>query len=71
MANLSDISSIDGTHKLIYEGYPIIIVGMIDQNKSFHPLGFVFSTAEDELGVEFSYKTIKEYVAKKGTKRII
>ena len=71
MANLSLISSIDGTHKLIYEGYPIIIVGIIDQNKSFHPLGFVFSTAEDQLGVEFSFITIKEYVKVKGTKLFI
>jgi hypothetical protein len=29
----------DATYKLIWQGYPVLIVGSTDQAKRFHPLG--------------------------------
>jgi hypothetical protein len=71
LAPLSSITSVDGTHKLIYEGYPIIVVGNIDQSKTFHPNGFVFTTSEDELAIAFTYNTIKKYLKDKKGKKIL
>ncbi len=62
MIPLSEKASTDGTHKLIYEGYPIIISGIIDQSKAFHPSCFCFSTSEDEGGYSFVFDTVKKYL---------
>ena len=59
---MSEIASTDGTHKLIYEGYPIIISGIIDQSKAFHPTCFCFSTSESECGYAFVFETVKNYL---------
>jgi hypothetical protein len=59
---LSTISSIDGTHKLIYEGYPIIVTGIIDQSKAFHPTMFCFSTSEDCRGFGFAFIACRDYL---------
>ena len=58
---LSYVVTIDTTHKLIWQGYPVLIIGVIDNNKSFHPIGLMVSNNEQNEDFEFVFSSIKSY----------
>lgn len=35
----------DATYKLLFEGFPVLVVGTTDKNRHFHPLGVALSSA--------------------------
>lgn len=39
---------IDGTYKLIKNGFPVIVLGVSDIQGVFHPIAFCISSNEDE-----------------------
>jgi hypothetical protein len=49
----------DLTYKLIWQGYPCLIVGTTDMDKQFHPYGFAVCSNEKQKDFEFVFKTIK------------
>ena len=53
MAPLSDITSADGTHKLVWEGFPIFLVGIIDKSDCFLKLFFNIDYKNFILGTYF------------------
>lgn len=52
----------DGTYKLIWQGYPILVVGTTDMNRQFHYFGVCVSTHEREGDFQFIFKSLKEEV---------
>lgn len=49
----------DATYKLIYEGYPVLLVGITDMNRSFHPCGIAITCSEKSEDYAFLFKSWK------------
>lgn len=49
----------DATYKLIWQGYPVLVVGTTDSNRRFHPIGTCVSTNERSEDFEFMFRTMK------------
>lgn len=49
----------DATYKLIWQGYPLLLVGTTDSNRRFHPIGTCVSTNERSADFEFMFRTMK------------
>ena len=44
---LAKILATDGTYKLNYEGFPILMVGTVDLDRQYHPYGIMITKTED------------------------
>lgn len=51
--------SSDGTYKINWQKFPLIVVGMIDRMKHLHVTGVVVSSNERESEYEFAFRTIR------------
>ncbi|CAF4632468.1 unnamed protein product [Rotaria sp. Silwood2] len=49
----------DATYKLVWQGFPILIVGTTDLNKSFHPFGLAICSNEKTNDFAFIFKSIQ------------
>lgn len=58
---LSNIVTTDATYKLVWQGFPCIVVGVVDNNKSFHPVGFSCCDSEDAFDYEFVFNSLKKH----------
>jgi len=61
LLKLSSVIMTDATYKLIWQGYPCIVVGVVDNNKNFHPIGFIVCDSEDSDDFEFVFSSIKTF----------
>lgn len=52
----------DATYKLIWQGFPVIIIGTTDANRKFHPFGVMVSTNERSEDFEFIFQSLKDGV---------
>lgn len=52
----------DATYKLVWQGFPILIVGTTDSNRKFHPFGASVSTNERAENFSFMYRCVKDKV---------
>ena len=43
----------DGTYKLIYQGFPILMIGTTDFNREYHPYGIMVTKHENEEDYEY------------------
>ena len=50
----------DATYKLIWQGFPILIVGTTDYNKAFHHFGLAVCRTEDSTAFEFIFNSVKK-----------
>ncbi|CAF4227099.1 unnamed protein product [Rotaria sordida] len=49
----------DATYKLIWQGFPVLIVGTTDFNKAFHPFGLAVCSNEKTKDFEFIFNSIQ------------
>ena len=49
----------DATYKLVFEGFPVMTVGTVDKNKSFHPFGLAVCSDEQQDDFRFLFNSIK------------
>lgn len=49
----------DATYKLVWQGFPVLIVGTTDLNKCFHPFGLAICTNEKTKDFEFIFSGIQ------------
>jgi hypothetical protein len=54
----------DATYKLIWQGYPVLVVGTTDLNKSFHPFGLAVCKDEQTKDFEFLFSSLQKGVEK-------
>lgn len=54
----------DATYKLVWQGFPIIVIGTSDSNRKFHPFGVMVSTNERSEDFEFIFQSLKNGVYK-------
>ena len=50
----------DATYKLIWQGYPVLIVGTTDRVKAFHPFGLAICMNETEEDFRFIFSSVKK-----------
>ena len=53
------ILATDGTYKLVYEGFPILMVGTVDLNREYHPYGILITKTEDHEDYKFMCSRLK------------
>jgi hypothetical protein len=49
----------DATYKLIWQGFPVLVVGTSDRAKKFHAIGIAVTSAETEQDFVFLFEAIK------------
>ena len=59
MHKASKVLATDGTYKLIYEGFPILMVGTVDMNREYHPYGIMITKTEDWEDYKFMCERLK------------
>lgn len=52
----------DATYKIVWQGFPILLVGTTDKHRSFHPYGVAVCTSEQQKDFEFIFKSLKQGV---------
>ena len=50
--------SIDPTYKLIWQGYPVFMVGTTDMDKQYHPFGLAVCINEEQADFEFVFEAV-------------
>ncbi|GBN13390.1 hypothetical protein AVEN_13845-1 [Araneus ventricosus] len=50
----------DATYKLIWQGYPVLIVGSSDMNRTFHPFAIAVCSNETESDFAFIFNCVKD-----------
>lgn len=58
----SDVFHADATYKLIWQGFPVLIVGTTNKDRKFYPLCLGVSTNEQEEDFEMIFSGLKEKV---------
>lgn len=58
----ADVWHTDGTYKLIWQNFPVLLVGMTDANRKFHLFGVCVSTHERTADFEFMFRAVKAAV---------
>ncbi|CAF1046222.1 unnamed protein product [Didymodactylos carnosus] len=59
-ATISHVIHANATYKLIWEGFPCLIIGTTDMIKQFHPYGFAVCSNEAEKDFEFIFMSIRD-----------
>lgn len=54
--------AIDATYKLNWHGYPLIVLGMIDRKKKFHPLLYACTSGETTNDYSFVFETLRNSI---------
>ena len=50
----------DGTYKLNYEGFPILLIGTVDLNREYHPFGILITKTEDHDDYQYMFQRLKD-----------
>ncbi|XP_073948903.1 uncharacterized protein [Choristoneura fumiferana] len=53
----------DATYKLIWQGFPVLVVGTSDKNRKFHPICLTISTYERKVDFETVFKGLKDSIS--------
>lgn len=52
----------DATYKLIWQGFPILVVGFTDMHRKFHPICVAVCTSEQEKDFVFIFMSIQQSI---------
>ncbi|CAK9297415.1 unnamed protein product [Gordionus sp. m RMFG-2023] len=55
----SDHICIDSTHKLLWQGYPVLITGTTDKKSAFHPFGLAICLSETAEDHQFIFESLR------------
>jgi hypothetical protein len=61
-ATHADLLSVDATYKLNFHGYPVLMAGVIDSDKKYHPLGVALCITETGDDFAFLCQAIRDSV---------
>lgn len=53
---------VDATYKIIWQGFPVLVVGTTDMHRAFHPIGVAVCTNEQERDFEFIFASVKDKI---------
>jgi hypothetical protein len=63
---LSNRIHADATYKLIWHGFPCLVIGTTDMDKHFHPYGFAVCSNEKQKDFEFVFNSLQEGATQNG-----
>lgn len=65
LANASNATKlhVDGTYKLNWENYPLLVFGTTDMERRFHLISFALTSNENTAAFEFCFETLKKSAA--------
>lgn len=52
----------DATYKILWHGFPILVVGITDLCRKFHPMGVAVCTSEQQKDFEFIFAAVKQAI---------
>ena len=52
----------DATYKLVWQGYPVLMIGTTDRGCHYHPFGLAVCTKEEDSDFNFVFSTLKSVV---------
>ncbi len=55
LVRYADVLHADGTYKLNWNGYPVLLVGTSDKNRVFHPISISICYQEESEDYEFIF----------------
>ncbi|CAF2821308.1 unnamed protein product [Rotaria sp. Silwood2] len=61
MISMSQHIHADATYKLVWQGFPVLVIGTTDFNKAFHPFGLAICSNEKTKDFEFIFKSSNWY----------
>jgi hypothetical protein len=64
IASMSSHIHTHATYKLVWQGFPVLIVGTTDLNKAFHPFGLAICSNEKTKDFEFIFNSIQIVMGK-------
>jgi hypothetical protein len=70
MASTSVNIHADATYKLVWQGFPILIVGTTDLDRHFHPFGMAVCTNEEKQDFKFVFQSLIDGVEKNHQQKI-
>lgn len=50
----------DATYKIIWQGFPVLVVGITDKHRAFHPVAVAVCTTEQEKDFTFIFASVKK-----------
>lgn len=56
---MASVLHCDATYKLLWQNFPLLIIGVTDKCRSFHPVAFCLSSNETAKAFEFFFETLK------------
>ncbi len=59
IASMSSHIHADATYKLVWQDFPVLIIGTTDLNKAFHPFGLAICSNEKTKDFEFIFNSIQ------------
>ena len=58
-SNFKTVLQTDGTYKLLWQGFPVLLIGSSDANKVFHCVGIAVTTRERQNDYAFLFKSLQ------------
>lgn len=65
IATKSNLAMTDATYKLNWHGFPVILIGVVDLDKKFHPTGLSICKSESTDDYKFIFESIKKTMSHK------
>jgi len=59
LLNFSESLQADATYKLLWEGFPVLVVGTSDKNRHFHPFGMAVCSSEAQEDFQTIFNILK------------
>ena len=63
-ASHSRIACADGTYKLVWQGYPVLMIGTTDRDRHFHSFGLAVCSNEEIADFKFMFDSVQSGVIK-------
>lgn len=57
-----DVIHVDATYKLLWQDFPLQIIGVSDKSRSFHVVGFCLSSNDTSAAYEFLFESIEKEI---------
>lgn len=54
---------VDATYKLIWEGFPVLIIGTTDSDRHFHPFCITISSDEQKISFKYIFQALKNQLS--------
>lgn len=61
-ASYSQALHADGTYKLNFAGFPAIVLGVSDKDRTFHPVGMAVTASESNMDYAYIFNSLKKAV---------